>query len=131
MSLITFGIIYAALGLITGLSFWYVNEKYYKNLATANQSNLLYGLSLLLTATWPIGLPVFLYHYKKIITSVVKGRDWADDSDVSEAVKKLMRMNESDAVAYLKSIEENFVRQISGDTVTIPKVSENTGKSLN
>jgi hypothetical protein len=129
MSLTTYGIIYGICGLLTGLSFIYTNNKYYGRRPSVDK--YLYGLSLVLAVFWPMGLPIFGFHYRNIIVSVVKGRDWADDCDGSDALKALMRMDEEEAKEFIKGMEETFHRQFAGTTVSIPEDGDNTEQTLN
>ena len=73
MSLTMYMIIYGILGLFTGLSFIYANNKYYG--PRPSVSKYLYGLSFVLAIFWPMGLPIFGFHYRFCGNSRVKSME--------------------------------------------------------
>ena len=124
-----YGILYSLGALLTGLSFWYINIKYFGKLPKLNA--LLYTTSLLMGVLWPIGLPISAWQYRDVIRSLLKGRDWVDMADVSDEIKNLVRMSDEDAALYLENLEEEYVRQIKGRARGEAQASVITDNSLN
>lgn len=87
---------YGVVSLLTTVSFLHVHSRYYAGPIQSNSTGL-YVLALVVGSFWPMGLPVFLYHYSEPIKGVLSGRDWADDHILDDTFKEFFRENEEEA----------------------------------
>lgn len=106
-------IIYAGMAAITAVSFCMLNVRFYG--PELKGDRYMYGLALLLGTFWPLGLPIYLYRYRNIVKSVLKGQDWASVR-TKGTVGEILDMSEKEAAVFMKELDESLADEILVNT---------------
>jgi len=71
----TFYLLYAFIGFLSFLSTVCLIRLYYGG-PVFKDAHVVFICAFIF---WPVGFPLFMYHFRKEVVSVFRGRDWVDD----------------------------------------------------